>query len=78
LRISHFVENWPRFTRRKIWYSFLLEAVQIMGASVRLEGLGKFKEFSEHMGTRTRDLPTCSMAAQPSTLPRAPNINRSY
>jgi hypothetical protein len=36
----------------------------------RLEGLGKLKELNDLMGTRTRDLPICSIAHQPTTLQR--------
>jgi hypothetical protein len=39
-----------------------------------LEGLGKLKKLNNLTGTRTRDLPDCSIAPQPSTLPRAPVI----
>jgi hypothetical protein len=39
---------------------------------VRLEGLGKLKKI-HILGTRTRDLPACSVVAQPTTLPRAPD-----
>jgi hypothetical protein len=39
-------------------------------AIVRLEGLGKLKR-STSSGTRTSDLPACSILPQPSTLPRA-------
>jgi hypothetical protein len=39
---------------------------------VRLEGLGQFKEI-HLIGTRTRDLPACSIVPQPTTLPRAPH-----
>jgi hypothetical protein len=38
---------------------------------VRLEGLGQLKKI-HLMGTRTRDLPACSIVPQPTTLPRAP------
>jgi hypothetical protein len=38
---------------------------------VRLEGLGKLKK-STSSGTRTDDLPACSIVPQPTTLPRAP------
>jgi hypothetical protein len=38
---------------------------------VELEGLSKVKGIRDIIGTRTRDLPACSMAPQPSTLPRA-------
>jgi hypothetical protein len=39
-------------------------------AIVRLEGLGKLKKLKDLIGTRTRDLPTCSIVPQPSTLPQ--------
>jgi hypothetical protein len=39
-------------------------------AIVRLEGLGKLKK-NYLIGTRTRDLPACSIVPQPTTLPRA-------
>jgi hypothetical protein len=38
---------------------------------VRLEGLGKLKKYISS-GTRTGDLPACSIVPQPTTLPRAP------
>jgi hypothetical protein len=38
---------------------------------VRLEGLGKLKK-NPLIGTRTCDLPACSIVPQPTTLPRAP------
>jgi hypothetical protein len=38
---------------------------------VRLEGLGQLKKI-HLIGTRTRDLPVCSIVPQPTTLPRAP------
>jgi hypothetical protein len=41
-------------------------------AIVRLEGLGKLKTKSTSFGTRTGDLPACSIVPQPTTLPRAP------
>jgi hypothetical protein len=37
-----------------------------------MEGLGQLKKFSDLIGNRTRDLPACSIAPQPSTLPCAP------
>jgi hypothetical protein len=40
-------------------------------AIVRLEGLGNLKK-STSSGTRTGDLPACSIVPQPTTLPRAP------
>jgi hypothetical protein len=36
------------------------------------EGLGKLKKISL-IGTRTRDLPACSIVPQPTTLSRAPH-----
>jgi hypothetical protein len=42
-------------------------------AIVRLEGLGKLKKFTPS-GTRTGDLPACSIVPQPTALPRAPGI----
>jgi hypothetical protein len=39
-------------------------------AIVRLEGLGKLKKYTPS-GTRTGDLPACSIVSQPTTLPRA-------
>jgi hypothetical protein len=39
---------------------------------VRLEGLGTLKICNSFIGTRTRDLPACGIASQPSTLPTAP------
>jgi hypothetical protein len=44
-------------------------------AIVRLEGLGQLKEI-HLIGTRTRDLPACSIVPQPTTLPRAPARQR--
>jgi hypothetical protein len=41
-------------------------------AIVRLEGLSKLKR-STWSGTRTGDLPACSIVPQPTTLPRAPS-----
>jgi hypothetical protein len=39
---------------------------------VRLEGLGQLKKSNDLIGNRTRDLPTCSIVPQPTTLPHAP------
>jgi hypothetical protein len=39
---------------------------------VRVEGLGKLKNPSDIIGNQTRDLPSCSIVLQPTTLPRAP------
>jgi hypothetical protein len=41
---------------------------------VRLEDLGTSKIVNNLIGTRTRDLPSCSIVLQPSTLPRASYI----
>jgi hypothetical protein len=38
---------------------------------VQLEGFGKLKK-STSSGTRTGNLPACSVVPQPTTLPRAP------
>jgi hypothetical protein len=38
---------------------------------VRLEGLGKLKNFNDLIGTRARDLPDVNIVPQPTTLPRA-------
>jgi hypothetical protein len=40
---------------------------------VRLEGLGKFKNFTDLIRNRTRDLPACSIVPQPTMLPRDVN-----
>jgi hypothetical protein len=40
--------------------------------------LGEFKKFNDLVGTRTRDLPACSIAPQLSALPRAPAQSRQY
>jgi hypothetical protein len=37
---------------------------------VRPEGLHRLKKCNDLRGTRTRDIPACSIAPQPSTLPR--------
>jgi hypothetical protein len=44
---------------------------------MRLEGLSKLKE-STSPGTRTDDLPACSIAPQPTTLPRAVLKNKMF
>jgi hypothetical protein len=45
---------------------------------VRLEMLGKLKKFNHLIGSRTRDLPACSILPQPTTLPPSPScINNS-
>jgi hypothetical protein len=45
-------------------------------AKLRLEILSKMKIFTSS-GTRTSDLPACSIEPQPTTLPRAPCITVS-
>jgi hypothetical protein len=42
-------------------------------AIVRLERLGQLKKI-HLIGTRTRDLPACSVVPQPTMLPRAPRV----
>jgi hypothetical protein len=37
-------------------------------AMVWLEGLGKLEKFKDHIRTRTRNLPACSIVPQSSTL----------
>jgi hypothetical protein len=44
-------------------------------AIVRLEGLGQLKKNSDPIRNRTRDLSTCSIMPQPTTLPRATSIH---
>jgi hypothetical protein len=39
---------------------------------MRLKVLGKLKKFIHLIGSRTRDLPTCSIVPQPITLQRVP------
>jgi hypothetical protein len=53
---------------------------QITGGSLaQLEGLDRLKEFNELIGIRTRDFPACSIAPQPSTLPRTPeNVTNDW
>jgi hypothetical protein len=38
---------------------------------VRLEGLDKLKKKNNFIGTRSRDLPACSIESQPSVFSRA-------
>jgi hypothetical protein len=42
-------------------------------AIVRLEELGELEKSNDLIGTRSRDLPACSIVPQPTTLPRAPS-----
>jgi hypothetical protein len=39
--------------------------------TVRLEGLGKWKQFSDLIGNQTHDLPACSIVPQPIMLLQA-------
>jgi hypothetical protein len=41
-------------------------------AIVRLEGLSELKKSNDLMGIRARDLRTCCIVPQSTTLPRAP------
>jgi hypothetical protein len=41
---------------------------------VRLEGLGKLKNFNDFVGSRTHDIPPCSILLQPITPPHVPMI----
>jgi hypothetical protein len=45
---------------------------------VRLEGLGELKKCKGLIGTRTPDLPTCSIAPQPTKLLRVGYKNRLH
>jgi hypothetical protein len=47
-------------------------------AIVRLKGLGQLKNPVTSSGTKLRDLPACSIAPQPTTLPRAPFVVRGF
>jgi hypothetical protein len=41
--------------------------------TLRMDGFGKLKKSNDLIGIRTRNLPACSIAPQPTTLPRAPS-----
>jgi hypothetical protein len=59
------------------WYSFPLEAGWVYPRAImRLEVLGKLKK-STSSGSRTGDLPACSIVPQPTVLPRA-SISHRY
>jgi hypothetical protein len=44
---------------------------------VRPEGLGKLKKYIHLKGSRTLDLPACTIVPQPTTLPCAPCSNHN-
>jgi hypothetical protein len=62
----------PLFTPRKIPGIHFCSRLSRLQGIVPLEGLGKFKQ-STSPGTRTGNLPACSIVPQPTTLPRAPD-----
>jgi hypothetical protein len=45
---------------------------------VRLEGLGKWKNFDDLIGTRAYNLPACSIMPLSTTLPRALFVQRKF
>jgi hypothetical protein len=47
-------------------------------AILRLEGLGQLKNTMNSFGNRTHDLPACSIVPQPTTLPRAPEVQVAF
>jgi hypothetical protein len=48
------------------------------GAIVRLERLIEKKKNNHPIGTRTRDIPACSIMPQPTTLPRASSRTQEH
>jgi hypothetical protein len=59
------------YTKEDSWYSLLLEAESTQGHSAAGK-IRPIEKSSDIIGTRTRDLPACSIVPQPTTLPRAP------
>jgi hypothetical protein len=58
----------PPFTPKEdSWYSFLLQAESTPPAG----GIKSIEKSNDLTGNRNRDLPACSVVAQPITLPRA-------
>jgi hypothetical protein len=47
-------------------------------AILRMEGLGKLKQFNYFIGNRTRDLPACSIVPQPTTPPKLENLETNW
>jgi hypothetical protein len=62
VRLSALRAGHPLALQEDSWYSFLLEAESTPGPQRKIY----------LVGTRTRDLPACSIVPQPTTLPRAP------
>jgi hypothetical protein len=67
---------YPLPSRKIFWCSFPLEAESIPGPSAvgRITEIGR-KKSNYLIGTRTRDLPACSIAPQPSTVPTKASLN---
>jgi hypothetical protein len=47
-------------------------------AIVRLEGLAKLKKSNDLIENQTLELPACSIASQPTTLPHAPIVEVGF
>jgi hypothetical protein len=87
-RLPHFLENRltdggevVSLTRRPLFTpGRFLVLISVRGSAdpraiVRLEVLVKLKKkSSEHIGTRTRDLPACGIMSEPTTLLHAPKL----
>jgi hypothetical protein len=63
VRLAALCAGRPLPPQEDSWYSFLLKAKSTPRATVRLEGLDQLK--IHLIGTRTRDLPACSIVPQP-------------